>query len=99
MVRPRPSIVLTAHHDDVRRIAASHRTRNPRVFGSTVRGDDTDTSDLDLLVDITDHTSLFDIAAIELDLEALLGVPVHMTTADALKGKLREQVLAEAVAL
>lgn len=92
----RPSVVLALHRADVRRIAEAHRTRNPRIFGSAVRGDDTEASDLDLLVDITDRTSLFDIAAIELDLEALLGVPVHVTTADVLKGPLRERVLAEA---
>jgi predicted nucleotidyltransferase len=44
------------------------------------------------LVEATESTSLFDIAAIELDLERLMGVPVHVTTA----GTLRERVLAEA---
>jgi hypothetical protein len=92
----RPSIVFAACRAEVRRIAEAHRTRNPRVFGSVVRGDDSENSDLDLLVDGTDQTSLFDLAAIELDLLALLGVPVHVTTSGALRGKLRERVLAEA---
>jgi hypothetical protein len=53
-------------------------------------------SDLDLLVDTTGGTSLFDIPAIELELERLMGIPVHVTTPGALRGVLRERVLAEA---
>jgi predicted nucleotidyltransferase len=63
------------------RAVKSHQARNPRVFGSIARGDDAEGSDLDLLVDTTESTRLFDIAAIELDLERLLGTPVHVTTA------------------
>jgi hypothetical protein len=70
--------------------------RNLRVFGSVACGDDTEASDLDLLVDITDRTSLLDIAAMELELEALLGVSVQVTTTGGLKGRFRERVLAEA---
>jgi predicted nucleotidyltransferase len=41
-------------------------------------------------------TSLFDIAAIELELERLMGIAVHVTTSGALRGELRDRVLAEA---
>lgn len=92
----RPSDALAVHRDSVRRVATAHRTRNPRVFGSVARGEDTDRSDLDLLVDTTAQTSLFDLAAIELELEALLGVPVRVTTTGALRGGLRDRVLADA---
>ena len=64
--------------------------------GVRVRGEDTEDSDLDLLVDTSDTTSLFDLAAIELELEALLGCPVHVTTDGGLRGALRERVLADA---
>jgi predicted nucleotidyltransferase len=80
----------------VRRIVEAHQARNPRVFGSIARGADSATSDLDLLVDTTESTSLFDLAAIELELEQLIGIPVHVTTVGALRGALRERVLAEA---
>ena len=92
----RPSHALARSRPQIRRIVEAHRACNPRVFGSAARGDDTVQSDLDLLVDATDRTSLFDIAGIELDLEALLGVPVHVTTTGTLRGALRERVLAEA---
>jgi uncharacterized protein len=88
----KPSVAFEAHRSSVRRVVEAHQARNPRVFGSIARGEDTTSSDLDLLV----GTSLFDIAAIELELERLMGIPVHVTTAGALRGALRESVLAEA---
>lgn len=92
----RPSQAFEAHRAIVRQVVETNHARNPRVFGSVARGAATETSDLDLLVDTTDSTSLFDLAAIELELERLLGIPVHVTTEGALRGALRERVLAEA---
>ena len=92
----RPSIAFDAHRAAVRQIVAAHRARNPRVFGSVARGEDAEGSDLDLLVDTVGDTSLFDLAAMELELEALLGVPVQVTTGGALRGPLRDRVLANA---
>jgi predicted nucleotidyltransferase len=92
----KPSQAFETHRASVRRIVEAHQARNPRVFGSIARGEDTASSDLDLLVDTTESTSLFDLAAIELELERLIGIAVHVTTAGALRGALRERVLAEA---
>jgi predicted nucleotidyltransferase len=72
---------------------AAHRACDPRVFGSVARGEDTEDSDLDLLVDTVEETSLFDLAAIELE---LLGVPVQVTAGGAISGELRERVLTDA---
>lgn len=74
-----------------------HRARNPRVFGSVAHGDDTDDSDLDLLVDPTSETTLFDIGAIRHELIQLLGIPVDVLTPQALPDRFRALVLAEAV--
>jgi predicted nucleotidyltransferase len=46
--------------------------RNARVFGSTARGEDTDGSDLDILVEAPPGTQFYDLARIELQLEELL---------------------------
>jgi hypothetical protein len=43
--------------DDILRIAEKHGARNVRVFGSAVRGETTETSDIDLLVDTAEQTS------------------------------------------
>lgn len=93
----RPSEALNLHRATIRRVVESHRARNPRVFGSVVHGDDTEDSDLDILIDPTPDTTLFDIGAIRHELLQLLGVPVDVLTPRALPEKLRATVLAEAV--
>lgn len=95
----KPSAALQVHRDAIRQIVEGHRARNPRVFGSVVRGCDTEDSDLDILVDPTPETTLFDIGAIRHELLQLLGVPVDVLTPRALPEKFRAAVLAEAVAV
>lgn len=92
----KPSIALAAHREDIRRIVESNRARNARVFGSVIHGDDTDDSDLDLLVDPTPDTSLLDIAKIQNRLQKLLGISVDVVTPKALPDSFRDRVLAEA---
>jgi predicted nucleotidyltransferase len=53
----------------VRDAAARFRTANPRVFGSVVRGDDTDGSDIDVLVDPLPGTTLFHLGGLQIELE------------------------------
>ena len=94
----KPSLALAAHREAIRRVVEAHRARNPCVFGSVAHGDDTENSDLDLLIDPTPETTLLDIGAIRHDLLLLLlGVPVDVLTPKALPEKFRDAVLAEAV--
>ncbi|MGE5117092.1 MAG: nucleotidyltransferase family protein [Betaproteobacteria bacterium] len=92
----KPSEALDSNRDAIRRVVESHRARNARVFGSALHGRDTDSSDLDILVDPTPETTLFDIGAMRHELGKLLGVPVDVLTPDALPDKFRDAVLAEA---
>ncbi|WP_454724610.1 MULTISPECIES: nucleotidyltransferase family protein [Cupriavidus] len=93
----KPSQALASHREAIRHVVESHRARNARVFGSVVRGEDAEGSDLDILVDPTPETTLFDIGAIRHELLQLLGVPVDVLTPKALPEKFRDIVLAEAV--
>ena len=95
----RPSIALQQHRDEIRRIALSHRVTNVRVFGSALHGDDTESSDLDLLVEPTSETTLMDIARIQVEVAKLLSLKVDVLTPNALPDKFRAQVLTEAVAV
>ena len=95
----RPSIALQTHREAIRQIALSHRVTNVRVFGSVAHGDDTEDSDLDILVEPTSHTTLMDIARIQMELAKLLRVTVDVLTPNALPAKFRDQVIAEAKAL
>lgn len=75
----------------------AHRAKNARVFGSVLTGLDTETSDLDILIDTTPSTSLMDVVAIQVELENLLGISVDVLTPNALPDKFRSTVLAQAV--
>lgn len=91
--------VLTLHRADVLELAARYGASNVRVFGSVARGDDDAASDIDLLADFAPGTSLLTIIELEQALVDMLGVPVDIGPADALRADLREGVLAEAAAL
>ena len=93
----KPSIALATNREAIRRVVESHRACNARVFGSVVHGNDTEDSDLDILIDPTPDTTLFDIGAIRHELLQLLSVPVDVLTPKALPEKLRASVLAEAM--
>jgi hypothetical protein len=97
-MRMKPSEALRLHRNDIRHIVEQNDARNPRVFGSTVHGDDTEGSDLDLLVDPVDgKTTLISLVQIQLEIESLTGVPVDIATPMALRARYRQQVLIEAV--
>jgi predicted nucleotidyltransferase len=81
----RPSEALARHRDEVLRIIARYPVSNPRVFGSAARGEDTEGSDLDLVIDPDGSFSYFDMARLALELEKLLGCPVDLGTARSLK--------------
>ena len=93
----KPSEALHSHRAAIRSVVTAHRARNARVFGSVLHGRDTEDSDLDILVDPTPETTLFDISAIRIELRKLLGVPVDVLTPNALPDKFRAAVLAEAL--
>jgi hypothetical protein len=77
-------------------VVQAHRARNARVFGSVLHGRDTEDSDLDILIDPTPETTLFDISAIRMELRQILGVRVDVLTPNGLPDKYRAAVLAEA---
>lgn len=88
----RPSDALALHRNEVLLMLGAAGVSNPRLFGSTARGDDTDGSDLDLLIDTPPGFTLFDLEGLRLDLEALLNVPVDIST-----GKFKSERIAVAI--
>ncbi len=92
----KPSLALDAHREEIRRIVAANRGLNPRVFGSVLHHDDTDGSDLDLLIDAAEGMTLFDMAAIAVAVENLTRAKVDVKTPDDLSATFRSKVVAEA---
>jgi predicted nucleotidyltransferase/DNA-binding XRE family transcriptional regulator len=79
--------------------AARRGASNVRVFGSVARGEDTGTSDIDLLVDLDDRVGLVSLAGLGRELAVLLGVKVEVVPAAALKPTIRDDVVSEAIVL
>jgi predicted nucleotidyltransferase len=93
----RPSALLDQHRQAIRDTVAAHRASNPRVFGSVLYGEDTDASDLDLLVEPAEGMTLFDLGAIRWELRKLLGIEVDLVTPRALPEGFRAEVLTSAL--
>lgn len=93
----KPSTALQIHGDDIRRIVLKNGAQNPRVFGSALRGDDVDGSDLDILVDpVRGQTTLFNLASIQIEVEELTGVKTEVVTPMALHERFRADAVAQA---
>lgn len=84
---------------DILRIAKRHGAGNVRVFGSMARGDADDQSDLDLLVEMREGSSLLDHAALWLELQEIFTRKVDVVSENGIKERIRDRVLREAVPL
>ena len=69
------------------------------LFGSYVRGEEWEGSDLDLLVEFVDAPDLLEFVALGQDLSELLGVKVDLVMKRALKPRIGERILEEVVAV
>ena len=90
---------LAQKRGDILSLAERYRTEDVRVFGSVARGQNTEASDIDLLVKTRPGCSLLDLGGLLEDLRELLGCRVDLVTEDGLKPRLRERVLHEAIPL
>ena len=82
--------LVEARREQVKAVAARHHASRVRLFGSVARGDERPESDIDLLVDFTDDSSLFDLMRMTRELEDLLGHPVDVVSAGGLKDRDRD---------
>lgn len=89
--------LLESRREEILRIAADHGARNVRVFGSAARGETDEESDIDFLVEFEPGTSLFRHAALIVALQDLLGRNVDVAPEKALKERIRERVIREAL--
>jgi predicted nucleotidyltransferase len=92
--------LLKNKRSDILSIANQHGAYNVRIFGSVARGEETEQSDIDFLVDydLDKITPWFPMGLIE-DLEALLGKKVDLVTAKSLHYFIRDKIMNEAISL
>jgi uncharacterized protein len=92
--------LLKEKRDDILAIAARHGAFNVRVFGSVSRGEETESSDIDLLInyDLTKISAWFP-GGLLMDLQDLLDRKVDIVTEQGLSHLIKDRVLAEAKSL
>jgi len=91
--------LLESNREEIIRIAAAHGARNLRIFGSVVRGEEDESSDIDLLVEIEPGHGLLSRAALTRELTQLLGRRVDVVSEKGLRERVRTRVMREAVPL
>jgi len=87
---------LRERREEILRLVARHGAGNVLVFGSVARGEETASSDVDLLVDITGEPSPWFPGGLVADLEKLLARPVQVVIRRSLSPLIRNSVLKDA---
>ena len=91
---------LQERREEILEMALKHGAFNVRVFGSVARGEETENSDIDFLIDydLNKISPWFPVRLIR-DLEGLLGRRVDVVTVQGLKERIRDQVLRDCIVL
>jgi len=90
---------LRERRDEIIDAARARGASHVRVFGSVARGDATEASDVDFLVDLEPGRSLMDLGGLLMDLQELLERDVDVVTESGLRPRVAERVLADAIDL
>lgn len=91
---------LQEKREEILSLATKHGAFNIRIFGSVARGEDTENSDIDFLIDYDlTKTSPWFPGGLLMDLEELLGCKVDVVTEKSLHPSIKEKVLKEAIKL
>ncbi len=93
------SDIVREKREEILAIARRHGASNVRVFGSVARGEADEKSDIDLLVDLDAGRSLFDLGALVMELNESIGRHVDVVTESGIRSRIRDRIVAEAVAL
>jgi uncharacterized protein len=93
------SEIVKVKREEILAIARKHGASNVRVFGSVARGEADEESDIDLLVDLDAERSLFDLGALVVELNESIGHHVDVVTERGIRNRIRDRIVAEAVAL
>ena len=90
---------LKDYREEILELAKRYHAPNVRVFGSTVRDDNTPESDVDFLIDVSPKQTLLDLIAFTRELKELLGCEVDVAQSTVLHPVIRDEILREAVSI
>ncbi|WP_232054808.1 nucleotidyltransferase family protein [Thermococcus sp. 2319x1] len=86
--------ILREHKEELRE---RFKVKEIGIFGSYVGGEQSEVSDVDILVEFYEAPSLFEFIELEIYLSELLGVKVDLVMKKALKPRIKQYVLREVV--
>lgn len=92
-------IQLQKDSEKIKKVARKHGAKTVSVFGSVARKEDQQNSDIDLLIEFDDNSSLFDLINLKLELEEIYNRKVDIVTPDSLHKAIAVQIKNEAVQL
>lgn len=78
-------------------VKEKYSVRTLEAFGSYVRGEQREQSDLDILVEFDNTIDLFMFMELEEYLSEALGIKVDLVMKDTLKPRIKEKILREAI--
>ncbi len=86
--------ILQQNKEELRR---KYKVKSLGVFGSYIRGEQQQSSDIDILVEFYENPGLIDFIALEYHLSELTGIKVDLVMKEALKPRIGERILREVV--
>jgi predicted nucleotidyltransferase len=89
--------VICEHKAEIQKMTHRYGVHRLGVFGSTARGDDTEKSDIDFIIEWPAPHSLFDRMDLAGELSDLLGAPVDLILAPRLHASIKQKILGETV--
>lgn len=90
---------IEKHKGTILEILKKHDVKRASLFGSIVREEMTDESDIDILIEFKGAKSLLDLAGLKIALEEALKCKVDVLTFDSIHPLLKKQILAEQVGI
>lgn len=80
-------------------VFAEYGVKKAAVFGSVARGEQTNKSDIDILVQFRGRKSLLDLVGLKFDLEKIFKRKVDVNTYDAIHPLLRDSIMEDQVCI
>ena len=80
-------------------ILAKYNIQKASIFGSVARGESTKSSDIDILIEMSDEASLLDFIEIKFEIEEKLGHNIDLVEFNAIKPALKSSILNDQVVI
>ncbi|MBI4357112.1 MAG: nucleotidyltransferase family protein [Gammaproteobacteria bacterium] len=93
------SPIIEANREVILELAKKHGAHHVRVYGSMAKNEETENSDLDLIVEFDDDRTLFDWIDLTCELEDRIKKKVDITTDQTIHWYIRDKVIKEAIPL